>query len=137
MPAVSDVSPGQALEPLVIESIDVERMKTMAAMLQDPNPIHYDVEVVKELGMGDRPVNQGPLNIAYLLDLVGRFAGGYGAIRDFRTRFLGNVFGGDRLECTGTVTSVDADAGTAELEIQAVVDGRPVLAGAATVRLRR
>lgn len=135
MPTVTDVQPGRRLEPLVIESVDPERMKTMAAILQDPNPIHFDVEAVKALGYGDKPINQGPLNMAYLLEMVSRFAGGPANIARFSTRFLGNVFAGDRVECTGTVTAVDADAGRAELEIQAAVGDRPVLAGTATVRL--
>jgi acyl dehydratase len=137
MPALADVAAGQAIEPLVIDSIDAERMKTMAAILQDPNPIHYDVEVVKALGYGDRPVNQGPLNMAYVLEAVSRFAGAPSAIVRFNARFLGNVFAGDRLECTGSVTAVDQDAATAELEVVAAVDGTPVLAGTATIRLQR
>jgi acyl dehydratase len=137
VPALTDLAPGQALDPLVIESVDPAHMKTIAAILRDPNPIHFDVEVVRALGLGDQPVNQGPLNMAYLIELVTRFAGGPEAVRSFRTRFLGNVFGGERLVCTGTVTSVDEDAGTADLELQATVDGRPVLAGSATIRLSR
>ena len=137
MAALREVSPGQALEPLVIESVDPARMKTMAALLQDPNPIHYDAESVKALGYGDRPVNQGPLNMAYVLELASRFGGGPASIRRFSARFLGNVFAGDRVECSGTVSSVDAQAGTAELELQAAVDGTPVLAAVAVVRLAR
>jgi acyl dehydratase len=135
MAVAGEFSVGQALEPLIIESVDAARMKTMAAILQDPNPIHYDVEVVKALGMGDRPVNQGPMNMAYVLELAARAGGGPAAVKRFRARFLGNVFAGDRVECTGTVTSVDATAGTAELELQAAVDGRPVLAATAIVAL--
>ena len=57
---------GDALSERVIESVDAEKMKTMALLLRDPNPIHWDVGSVRELGMGDRPVNQGPNNMAYL-----------------------------------------------------------------------
>jgi acyl dehydratase len=135
MPARDDIQPGQAVEPLVVESVDPERMKTMAAILQDPNPIHFDTAAVRALGYGDQPINQGPLNMAYLLEMVSRFAGGPGAIVRFNTRFLGNVFAGDRVECTGTVAEVDAQAGEARLDIQAAVGDRPVLAGSATVRL--
>ena len=135
MATPSDVLAGRALEPLVIESVDAGHMKTMAAILGDPNPIHFDAEVVRALGLGNRPVNQGPLNMAYLLELVSRFAGGPEAIGRFRARFLGNVFAGDRVVCTGTVTEVDEAAGTAELDLQAAVGDRPVLVGSATVRL--
>lgn len=135
MPLSANTAPGEALEPLVIDSIDAARMKTMAAILQDPNPIHFDVDVVKALGMGDKPVTQGPLNMAYLIECISRFAGGPQALRRLKLRFLGNAFAGERLECTGTVTSVDAAAGVAELEVGATADGRPVLGGTAWVAL--
>ena len=54
-------------------------------------------------------------------------------MRRVRVRFLGNVFAGDRVECTASVKSVDDDAGVAELEVQASVDGSPVLAGTAVI----
>jgi acyl dehydratase len=135
MPAVTEVHAGLELEPLVVESVDVEKMKTMAAILRDPNPIHYDVDLVRELGMGDAPVNQGPINLAFLMEMVCRFAGGPAGLRSIQLRFLGNVFGGERVECNGTVTAVDAEAGTAQLEVSAQANGRPVLGGTATVKL--
>jgi acyl dehydratase len=122
---------GDAVEPLVVDSVDVEKMKTMAAILQDPNPIHYDVELVKRLGMGDAPVNQGPINLAFLIEMACRAGGGPQALRRIRLRFLGNVFGGERVECTGTVTAIED--GVAELEVGATANGRPVLAGTAWV----
>jgi acyl dehydratase len=136
MIALSEVRAGQELRPLVIESVDAEKMKTMAAILQDPNPIHFDVETVRELGLGDQPVNQGPINMSYLLNLVTGWAGDPGALRRFSVRFLGNVLAGERLECAGRVASVDEEAGTAELELHAAVGERPVLSGSATVALR-
>jgi acyl dehydratase len=130
-----DVRVGQELEALVIERVDAEKMKTMAAILQDPNPIHFDAETVRELGLGDRPVNQGPINMSYLINLVTTWAGGAHRLRRFTVRFLGNVFAGERLECTGNVAAVDGETGVAELELQAAVGERPVLAGTATVAL--
>jgi acyl dehydratase len=135
MTTLQDVQAGASLEPLVIESVSAEKMKTMAAILQDPNPIHFDVDTVRELGLGDRPVNQGPINMSYLLNLVTNWAGGSRRVRRFTVRFLGNVFAGERVECSGRVVAVDHDAGSAELELQAAVGERPVLAGSATVAL--
>ena len=104
MPTEAQV--GQELTPLVIESVSAERMKTVAALLNDSNPIHFDVESVKALGMGDRVVNQGPNNMAYLVTMLGDWAGGPGHVRGLRVRFLGNVFAGDRLTARATVTGV-------------------------------
>jgi acyl dehydratase len=122
---------GDAVEPLVVESVDTEKMKTMAAILQDPNPIHYDVDLVKRLGMGEAPVNQGPINLAFLIEMACRAGGGPESLKRIRLRFLGNVFGGERVECTGKVVAVDGDV--AELEVGATANGRPVLAGTAWV----
>jgi acyl dehydratase len=100
---------GDELPELVVAAVDAEKMKTMAALLRDPNPIHWDVDAVRDLGMGDRPVNQGPNNMAYLVNLLASYAGGYEGVLALRVRFLANVFAGDRLVAGGTVTAVDDD----------------------------
>jgi acyl dehydratase len=103
---------GDLLPDLVIERVNAEKMKTMAAILRDPNPIHWDVEAVQALGMGDRPVNQGPNNMAYLVSLLASYAGGYEYVSAIRVRFLASVFAGERLVAGGRVVSVDgADVG--------------------------
>ena len=128
---------GDPLPELVIDPVDPEKMKTMAALLRDPNPIHWDVDVVRQLGMGERPVNQGPNNMAYLVNLLAAFAGGYERVRALRVRFLGNVFGGDRLTARGTVTGVrdeggerlaDLDVWLERAEDDRVLDGTAVVA---------
>lgn len=101
---------GDDLPELVIDYVDPEKMKTMALLLRDPNPIHWDVDAVRELGMGDRPINQGPNNMAYLVNMLAAYAGGFDKVRDLRVRFLSNVFGGDRLVAGGKVTAVEDDA---------------------------
>ena len=135
MPA--DVQPGTEIPPLVIEEVGTEQMKTVAALLHDPNPIHFDVESVQALGMGDRVVNQGPNNMSYVVNMLGNWAGGPGRVRGLRVRFLGNVFGGDRLTARGTVTGVreengerlaDLDVWLERAEDDRVLDGTAVVA---------
>jgi acyl dehydratase len=137
MPA--DVQPGAEIPPLVVEEVGTEQMKTVAALLHDPNPIHFDVESVQALGMGDRVVNQGPNNMAYVVNMLGDWAGGPGRVRGLRVRFLGNVFGGDRLTARGTVTGVREEGGErlADLDVwlERAEDDR-VLDGTAVVALR-
>ena len=135
MSAATTPSVGDELPRLVIESVDAEKMKTMAALLGDPNPIHWHVETVQELGMGDQPVNQGPNNMAYVMNMLGDWAGGTERLLRMRVRFLDNVFAFDRLEAGGTVTSV-GDDGSVECDIWLARDGtHPVLAGTATLLL--
>jgi acyl dehydratase len=132
-----DVQPGTEIPPLVIEEVGTEQMKTVAALLHDPNPIHFDVESVQTLGMGDRVVNQGPNNMSYVVNMLGNWAGGPGRVRGLRVRFLGNVFGGDRLTARGTVTGVREEDGErlADLDVwleraddDRVLDGTAVVA---------
>jgi acyl dehydratase len=132
---IAEVVEGTELAPFVVESVSAEKMKLMAALLRDPNPIHLDPEAVRSLGMGERVVNQGPANQAYLVNMLVAWAGDPGAIRRVTVRFLGNVFAGDRVECRGRVTEVDRDAGLVTVELDETADGRPVMAGTAVVAL--
>ncbi len=125
---------GQQIEPFTIESVDPEKMKTVAAILRDPTPTHFDTEVTRALGMGDRPVSQGPLNMTWFMEAAVRVAGGRERLVHIKVRFLDNVFARERLECAGTVTAINTDEGKAELELLATADGRPVLAGTAVIR---
>lgn len=135
MSAFPRPSVGDELPPMIIESVDAEKMKTMAALLGDSNPIHWDVDTVRELGMGNQPVNQGPNNLGYVMNMLGGWAGGAERIQKIRVRFLDNVFAGDRLEAGGTVTAV-GDDGTVECDVWLARDGtHPVLAGTATLVL--
>ena len=87
---------GDALPEFTIPAVDPEAMKQWAVFLADPNPIHLDADVVKAKGLGDRAINQGPANVAYLINmLMAAFPGG--RIEAMDTRFLDNVYGGDTL----------------------------------------
>jgi acyl dehydratase len=116
--------------------VDAGAMKTMAALLGDPNPIHWDTRVVAELGLGERPVNQGPLNMGYLMTMLARWAGGRDRVLDFRVRFLGNVLAGDRVRAEGTVTGlrVTGAGQVADCEVALkVIGGDTALSGTASV----
>ena len=109
---MSVVEVGSAVTPFRVDGVDDARMKTMAALLRDPNPIHFDAEVVRSLGIGDRPVNQGPLNVGYVVNALLAWAGGDpAALRRLRVRFAGNVFAGDHLTAGGEVTDLRAEDG--------------------------
>jgi len=125
---------GASLPQRVVE-VDVSRMKAMALLLRDPNPIHWDVDVNRRLGLGDLPINQGPITMSYLIELAVQSAGGRERIKHMKFRFLGNVFAGQTVVCTGSVTALDEAAGYAELELVGSVDGEAVITGVATVEL--
>jgi acyl dehydratase len=130
---VIEVSVGDAVPPRVVEDVDAEKMKTMAALLHDPNPIHWDVEAVARLGLGDRPVNQGPSNMGYIVNALVDFTGDARTVRNVDCRFNGNVFAGDRVVASGEVTAVrDTDDGrVVECDVWLERDGDRVVTGTA------
>jgi 3-hydroxybutyryl-CoA dehydratase len=122
---------GDVLPPFVIESVSPEAMKQWAVFLADPNPIHLDVEVVKAKGLGDRVINQGPINVAYMMNMLMRAFPG-GRIQSMDSRFLDNVYGGDRAVVNGKVTAINGNTISCEFALD--IDGRgTVNAGTATV----
>ena len=119
-------------------SVSAEKMKTMAALLSDPTPIHWDVATLQALGMGDRPVNQGPLNMGYVMNAVTAWAGGPASLRRLRVRFLGTVLAGQHLRVRGTVGALRDEDGVRLADcdvVLEVVDGDAVVSGSATVVL--
>ena len=124
---------GDAIPPFVIESVSPDGMKDWAVFLADPNPIHLDVEVVKAKGLGDRVINQGPANVAYMMNmLTAAFPGG--RIEAMDSRFLDNVYAGDKVVASGRITAVDGDRIDCGLSLD--VAGRGTInSGTATVRL--
>jgi acyl dehydratase len=133
MTSAASARVGDELPPRVIEAVDAADMRLMAALLRDPNPIHFDVASVQALGLGDRVINQGPATLSYVADTVAAWAGGVAAVRGLDARLQGNVFAGDRVECGGRVTAIDDQAGLVHLEVFARVDGRDVIVGTASV----
>ncbi len=135
-PTGSPITVGTELPTYDVASISAEKMKTMAALLADPTPIHWDVTTVQALGMGDRPINQGPLNMGYVMNALTEWAGGADRLRRLRLRFLGTVYAEQHLQVTGAVTAVRDQDGERHADCEftlAVVDGEPVAAGTATV----
>ena len=125
---------GDALPEFTIPSVEPAAMKLWAVFLADPNPIHLDADVVKAKGLGDRVINQGPANVAYLINmLMAAFPGG--RIEAMDTRFLDNVYAGDAVTARGTVTAVEGTSVSCECTLD--VEGRgPVNSGTATILFR-
>ncbi len=96
------VGSGRPIPELEVLDISVDRMKTMAALLRDPYEIHWDPETVDSMGLGKRTINQGPLNLSYVANMLMAHAGP-GCIRRLTINFHGIVFSGDSVVAGGTV----------------------------------
>ena len=124
---------GQELPRFVIESVDPEAMKQWAVFLADPNPIHLDAEAVRVKGLGDRVINQGPINVAYMMNvLLGAFPNG--RIESMVSRFVDNVYGGERITAVGRIEAVEEGRITCAVSLDSE-DRGPVCSATAIVVL--
>lgn len=127
---------GDELPSLAVPCVRAEDITTMALLLRDPNPIHFDLHAVAAAGLGDRVINQGGATIAYVFNFLAQWAGSYSAVRRLDCSFRGNVAAGDDVEVGGRVTEIEpTEAGwLVGVDVWAdVVDGRRAVLGSASV----
>ena len=130
---------GDAIPEWVMASVCPQRMCTMAAILRDPNPIHWDRDAVAALplALGRRTINQGPLGLSYLINMLHAWAGP-ASIRRIVMRFPQVVLDGEQVIARGSITALreEQDRPLAESEIRLEHAERGVLLeGTATVML--
>lgn len=99
---VDEIAEGESIPDFIVESVDPQRMKTMAAILRDPYRVHWDRAATSTMGLGGRVINQGPLNLSYIVNALHAFAGP-GCIRRLTVAFHSPVFDGDRVVAGGQV----------------------------------
>lgn len=132
-----NVAAGDRIPDWVMESVRPERMRTMAAILRDPNPVHWDPAATAALGFGHRTINQGPLGLSYMVNMLHAWAGPGCITRLFMT-FPLVVLDGDHITACGQVVAL-REGGTSRLAdcdiwLARGETERP-LVGKATVRL--
>ena len=103
--APGDPPVGTAIPPWEMASVDPARMKTMAALLRDPYPVHWDRAATERLGLGGRVINQGPLNLGYVANMLMAWSGP-ASIRRLTVSFGRPVLDGDRVVAGGHVREV-------------------------------
>lgn len=116
-----------------MESVDPARMKTMAAVLRDPYPVHWDRDANERIGLGRRVVNQGPLNVGYIANMLMAWAGPT-AIARLTLSFGRPVLDGERVTAHGVVTGTDPRTGHTICDVWLERDGERVVTGTAEVR---
>ena len=82
----------------------------MAAILRAPNPVHWDRRVVNKLGYGDHTINQGPLGLSYMVNMLHAWTGPE-SIRRIWMTFPLVVLDGDHITARGKVTAVREENG--------------------------
>ena len=129
-----DVNVGDLLPEWSMARVDPARMRTMAAILRDPYPVHWDREANARIGLAGRVINQGPLNLGYIVNMVHAWAGA-GSVRRLTVSFGPPVLDEDHVVAKGTVSEVVEVEGErrAVCEVWLERDGEPVVRGTAVV----
>ena len=112
------VEVGDAIPPWHMESVTPERMKTVAAIFRDPFPVHWDREATRAMGFEGKLLNQSPVNLGYVINMLIAWAGP-NCIRRIRTEFPRPVFDGAAVTAGGKVVGLakDGDDTIAECEL--------------------
>lgn len=127
-------------------SIDVTRTDLVkyAGASGDFNPIHWNEAFATGVGLPG-VIAHGMFTMGSAVQLVSDWAGDPAAVVDFQTRFTkpvpvadttGTADAGAVIEVSGAIGALDADAGTARVDLTVVSAGQKVLMKAqAVVRL--
>ena len=86
--------------------IKQECLIVWSEVLDDPNPIHLNKNKVKDLGLGNNCINQGPANVAYIINCISKNFHKFELV-SIKNKFKGNVFSGDNVTVTGLISSVN------------------------------
>lgn len=125
---------GTRLPEFRVGPISADKMKIFAAILRDPTPIHWDREELERRGLGNRLINQGPTNLAYVVEMLAMAFGGYDRIARLTTRFTANVFEGDYVTAGGVVTAIENNIAVCDIWLDRT-DGERAISGTARMKL--
>jgi acyl dehydratase len=121
---------GELLPEFAVPSVDPARMKTMAAVLRDPYRVHWDREATREMGLEGRVINQGPLNLSYIVNMLHSFSGPT-SVRRLTVSFGRPVFDADSVVAGGEISAIDGDRVTCAVWLkrgdEIVVSGTAVI----------
>jgi acyl dehydratase len=133
-----NVAVGDAIPSWSMDHVDPARMKTMAAILRDPYPVHWDRAANEAFGLGGRVINQGPLNLGYIVNMLLAWAGPT-SIRRLTVSFGRPVLDGDHVIARGRVQALTHhdDETRAECFVWLERDGEHVVDGTAVVAFPR
>ena len=125
---------GQEIPAWVMDPVSAEKMKTMAAILRDPNPLHWDRDAVAALplGLGQRTINQGPLGLGYIVNMLHAWQGP-GCLQRITMTFPQVVLDGEHVTARGVVVGIEENLVECEVWLEQEVRGR-LLEGRAWVR---
>jgi acyl dehydratase len=132
-----NITTGDTVAETSFDDVPAKNMKIVTALMEDPNPIHFDRRATEQMG---RPglVNQGPINMSYLTQAALAVAESPTDLTSLEARFEENVFEGDDVTAVATVDEKYEEDGDEYVDLDLVLekaDGTTAVTGAATIRL--
>lgn len=129
------VEAGYRIPEWTMSSVSAARMRTMAGILRDPNPLHWDRAAVDALplGLGRRTINQGPLGLSYIINMLHAWCGP-DCVRRIKMTFPQVVLDGECVTARGLVTAVENGMAQCEVWLEEETRGT-LLSGTASVCL--
>lgn len=130
------IQEGEERKETLVEEVDRAMFVRYAGASGDFNPIHWNEDFAKSAGYPG-VFAQGMWTAGVLGTFLTSWAG-EGSVRRFRTRFVGQVWPGEAVVCSGKVTKVYEDDGEkrADLELEVTNEqGERKIDGSATVVL--
>ncbi|MBX7445109.1 MULTISPECIES: MaoC family dehydratase [unclassified Arthrobacter] len=133
-PTFNELSAGQEIGSRTIEVTRTDLVKYAGAS-GDFNPIHWNEAFATSVELPG-VIAHGMFTMGSAVQLVSDWAGDPGAVVDFQTRFTKPVLVADTtgtqepgatIEVSGTIGKLDADAGTARVDLTVVSAGQKVL----------
>jgi acyl dehydratase len=125
---------GDEIPEWTMTDVDPARMKTMAAILRDPYTVHWDRAANGAYGLPGRVINQGPLNLGYVVNMLMAWAGPT-CVRRLTVSFGRPVLDGDCVTARGRVTEVEVVDGQqlATCDVWLERDAERVVTGVAVI----
>ncbi|MFJ5860806.1 MaoC family dehydratase [Pseudarthrobacter sp. NPDC092439] len=133
-PTFNELSAGQEIGSRTVEVTRTDLVKYAGAS-GDFNPIHWNEAFATSVELPG-VIAHGMFTMGAAVQLVTDWAGGPAAVVDFQTRFTkpvlvtdttGTPDPGASIEVSGTIGKLDADAGTARVDLTVVSGGQKVL----------
>jgi acyl dehydratase len=125
------VNVGDAARPLVVENLTRTHFVRYAGASGDFNPMHHDDTVATKVG-NPSVFGHGMLTAGLMARVLKDWFGPE-ALRRFQVRFAKQVWPGDTLTCSATVTAKHDDERLVDVDCQVTnQDGVEVLTGTAT-----
>ena len=134
---MSDLKPGDEHSEVVIDNLSRTQLVMYSGASGDYNPLHTDDVYTKEVAGYPGVFAHGMLTMGLTGKMLTNYVGD-GRLTKFGVRFTNQVWPGDTLTSTATVTEVRVEDGQALVDLEVKTtnqDGTTVVSGYATAKV--